>query len=161
GNALGGFTALSLAIARPELIEKLVLMGSAALKTERNEALHPVESYTPSRENMERLMNSMVRPGFRIDPELIDYRLKLTMEPDAMAANRATVKWISEQGGLFIRDEAEITRVKLKTLIMAGKLDRIQPPENHWRLSRLIENSWLHLVADCGHWVMIERPAEF
>jgi phenylpropionate dioxygenase-like ring-hydroxylating dioxygenase large terminal subunit len=28
------------------LIDKLVLMGSAALKTERNESLHPVESYT-------------------------------------------------------------------------------------------------------------------
>jgi 2-hydroxy-6-oxo-6-(2'-aminophenyl)hexa-2,4-dienoate hydrolase len=161
GNALGGFTALALAIARPELIEKLVLMGSAALRTERNEALHPVETYTPSRENMERLMTSMVSPGFRIDPELIDYRLKLTLDPEIMAANRATVKWIAGQGGLFIRNEDEITRVRHKTLILAGRNDRIQPPQNHWRLWHLIENSWLHLVADCGHWVMIERPDEF
>jgi 2-hydroxy-6-oxo-6-(2'-aminophenyl)hexa-2,4-dienoate hydrolase len=161
GNALGGFTALCLAMTRPELIDKLILMGSAALRTERNEALHPVETYTPSRENMEKLMNSMTSPGFKVDPELIDYRLKLTMDPEIMAANRATVKWIAEQGGLFIANEQDITKVKHKTLILAGKNDRIQPPENHWRLWHLIENSWLHLVANCGHWVMIERPAEF
>jgi len=77
-----------------------------------------------------------------------------------MSAYGATMRWIAEQGGLFYPEEA-IKQVKHKTLIVNGKQDKVVPPELGWKFSQLLENSWLYLIPQCGHWAMIEHPQEF
>src|SRR5262245_55460166 len=42
GNSMGGATSIGVAVERPDLVNKLVLMGSAGLTTELNPALKPV-----------------------------------------------------------------------------------------------------------------------
>jgi 2-hydroxy-6-oxo-6-(2'-aminophenyl)hexa-2,4-dienoate hydrolase len=160
GNSMGGATALGVAMKRPELADKLVLMGSAGLTTQISESIRVILSFAPSRENMEKLVRVLTSESFHVDPELIDYRLALTREPGTMEAYGATMKWVAEQGGLFYPEE-EIRRVKNKTLVIGGKQDEVVPPETNWRFSELLENSWLHLIPHCGHWAMIEKPEEF
>jgi 2-hydroxy-6-oxo-6-(2'-aminophenyl)hexa-2,4-dienoate hydrolase len=161
GNSMGGMTSLGVAMTRPELVEKLVLMGAAGIKAPLNEALRVIMGYSPNRENMEKLIKALTNDDFKVDPELVEYRLKLTMDPATSAAYGGMQKWIGEQGGLFYPNEQDIAKVKHKTLIVGGKNDKVVPPESNWRFSQLLENSWLHLIPHCGHWAMIERPAEF
>ncbi len=160
GNSMGGATSLGVCMRRPELVEKLVLMGSAGLNTELSEAVRVILSYAPSRENMQKLVQVLTHEGFSVDPELLEYRYVLTQEPGVMMAYGATMRWIAEQGGLFYPEEA-IRQVKHKTLIVNGKQDKVVPPELGWKFSQLLENSRLYLIPHCGHWAMIEHPQEF
>ncbi|RMG51811.1 MAG: alpha/beta hydrolase, partial [Acidobacteria bacterium] len=144
GNSMGGATALGVCMRRPDLVDKLVLMGSAGLKFEPTEALRTVMGYAPTRENMEKLVRALTHEGFQIDPELIDYRYRLTQQPGVMEAYQAMGRWIAEHG-LFYPDE-DIKRIKHKTLIINGKQDKVVPVDVAWRFSRLIENSWLYLI---------------
>jgi 2-hydroxy-6-oxo-6-(2'-aminophenyl)hexa-2,4-dienoate hydrolase len=109
---------------------------------------------------MQKLVGVLTHEGFAVDPDLIEYRLKLTQQPGVMAAYGATMKWIAEQRGLFY-PEAAISRVKHQTLIVNGKQDKMVPPELAWKFSQLLENSRLYLIPHCGHWAMIEHPQEF
>jgi 2-hydroxy-6-oxo-6-(2'-aminophenyl)hexa-2,4-dienoate hydrolase len=161
GNSMGGATALGVCMSKPELVDKLVLMGSAGLNTNITESIRTVMSYTyPSRENMLKLIQALTHEGFNVDPNLVEYRYNLTQQPGAMEAYNAMMKWIAEQGGLFYPEQA-IKQVKHKVLIVNGKEDKVVPPELAWRFSQLLENSWLYLIPHCGHWAMIERPQEF
>jgi 2-hydroxy-6-oxo-6-(2'-aminophenyl)hexa-2,4-dienoate hydrolase len=160
GNSMGGATSLGVCMNRPELVDKLVLMGSAGLNTEINESIRVILGFTPSRENMTKLIQVLTGPDFKVDPEMVEYRFNLTQQPGMMEAYGATMKWVGQQGGLFYQ-ESEIAKVKHKTLIVGGKEDKIVPPPVALKFFELLENSWIHLIPHTGHWAMMERPAEF
>lgn len=160
GNSMGGATCLGVCMQRPALVRKLVLMGSAGLNTEISDAIRVILSYSPSIENMRKLVRVLTNPGFEVDEEMIEYRYAQTQRPGAMAALGAAMKWIAEQGGLYY-NEQEISKVKTPTLVIGGKEDKVVPPEIAWKFAQLLENSWLHLIPHCGHWAMMEHPEDF
>ena len=160
GNSLGGAVALGTCIARPDLVDKLVLMGSGGLITQVNANLKAAITYTPSRENMRNALQLLTRPGFEIEPEIVEYRYEMSRDAAGVAAYNAGMSWVMERGGLFYPED-EIKTVQQKTLVIHGKQDRVIPPEMGWKFSNLIPNAWFHLMPDCGHWAMIEQPNEF
>jgi 2-hydroxy-6-oxo-6-(2'-aminophenyl)hexa-2,4-dienoate hydrolase len=160
GNSMGGCTALGLAVECPERVERLVLMGSAGLTTELHADLLPVIQYDFTRDGMLKLIRALTNEGFQPAPELVDYRLQKSLQPDCRAAYGATMKWIREQGGLFYAPEY-ISRVRCPTLVVNGKQDKVVPVANAYRFLELIENSWGYIMPHCGHWAMIERPEDF
>lgn len=160
GNSMGGCTALGLAVESPERVNRLVLMGSAGLTTTLHADLMPVINYDFTREGMVKLIRALTNPQFHPDPELVDYRLKKSLEPDCRAAYGATMKWIKEQGGLFYAPEF-IARVACPTLVVNGKDDKVVPVANAYRFLELIPDSWGYIIPHCGHWAMMERPRDF
>ncbi|MFT5133935.1 MAG: 2-hydroxymuconate-semialdehyde hydrolase, partial [Gammaproteobacteria bacterium] len=56
GNSFGGSLSLALAIHAPERISRLVLMGSVGLEFELTEGLDYTWGYTPSFENMRKML---------------------------------------------------------------------------------------------------------
>jgi 2-hydroxy-6-oxo-6-(2'-aminophenyl)hexa-2,4-dienoate hydrolase len=160
GNSMGGCTALGLAVESPERVTRLVLMGSAGLTTELHADLMPVIQYDFTREGMVKLIRALTNEKFVPETELVDYRLKKSLEPDCRAAYGATMKWIKEQGGLFYPPEF-IAKVRCPTLVVNGKKDKVVPVANAYKFLELIPNSWGYIVPDCGHWAMMERPDDF
>jgi 2-hydroxy-6-oxo-6-(2'-aminophenyl)hexa-2,4-dienoate hydrolase len=160
GNSMGGCTALGLAAQSPQRVGRLVLMGSAGLVTALHADLMPVINYDFTREGMVKLIRALTNPGFQPDPELIDYRLKKSLEPQCRAAYGAAMKWIKEQGGLFYPPE-NVARVACPTLVVNGKDDKVVPVANAYRFLELIPDSWGYIMPHCGHWAMMERPREF
>ena len=57
GNSFGGALALALAIRHPQRVRRLVLMGSVGVPFEITAGLDAVWGYTPSFENMRRIMD--------------------------------------------------------------------------------------------------------
>ena len=159
GNSMGGCTALGLAVESPQRVSRLVLMGSAGLNTTLHADLMPVINYDFTREGMVRLIRALTHPGFEPDPQLVDYRLGKSLEPDTRAAYGATMKWIKQQGGLFYAPEF-IARVACPTLVVNGKDDKVVPLANAYRFLELIRDSWGYIVPHCGHWAMMERPRD-
>ncbi|ADG06989.1 alpha/beta fold hydrolase [Kyrpidia tusciae] len=161
GNSMGGAASLGVCIQRPELVNKLVLLGSAGRHrpVQRSEELNAVLKYTPGREQMYKIVRGLTNPKFEVDEAMVDYRLALSQSPGTMEAYIGTMKWV-EKNGMFYEDE-ELQSIPHKTLVIHGKNDRMVPIDESWEICRLIENAWMHIIPNCGHWAMIEHPDEF
>jgi 2-hydroxy-6-oxo-6-(2'-aminophenyl)hexa-2,4-dienoate hydrolase len=161
GNSMGGCTSLGVCMQRPELVHKLVLMGSAGIKTsEIPKALGPLMSYDGTEPAMRKVIAALTNSAFRIDDGMLRYRVELSNQPDALKALGATMGWIKARHGLYY-EEDEIRRVKTPTLVIAGKDDPIVTLAQNNEFLRLLDNSWGHFIPHSGHWVMIEHPEEF
>jgi 2-hydroxy-6-oxo-6-(2'-aminophenyl)hexa-2,4-dienoate hydrolase len=160
GNSMGGATALGLAMQRPELFDRLVLMGSAGLNSEITEALKPIVFYDYTLEGMRKLIGALTGERFTVSEDLVSRRHELSIDPDTRRAYSATMAWIREQGGLFYAED-DIRRVRTPTLVVNGKNDLVVPLRNAYRFLELLPNSWGYLIPHCGHWAMLEAPADF
>lgn len=160
GNSMGGATAIGVAVERPDLVSKLILMGSAGLVTSIDPVLAPILKYDFTREGMVRLVRALTTDSFEIDDDMIDYRYKLAVQEDTRRAYTATMAWIGQQGGLFWNEDY-IRKVTAPTLVVNGKCDKVVPVAHAYRFLELIDNSWGYLIPDCGHWAMIEHPKDF
>lgn len=163
GNSMGGAAALGVALQRPELVNKLVLLGSAGRHRSRQETemqgLQAILNYEYSREHMYRIVQSLTNDNFIVPDDLIEYRLKLTGRQGVMRAYQAIMKWVKENG-LYYEDE-QLRKIKHSTLIIHGKNDKVVPLQHSWEFLHLLDNSALFVVPNCGHWVMLEYPDEF
>jgi pimeloyl-ACP methyl ester carboxylesterase len=57
--------------------------------------------------------------------------------------------------------EDRLRTLTIPTLILAGKQDRIIPPQNSERLHAIIPNSQIRVFKDAGHHLHIEEPDAF
>jgi 2-hydroxy-6-oxo-6-(2'-aminophenyl)hexa-2,4-dienoate hydrolase len=160
GNSMGGASALGVAMAHPELVDRLVLMGSAGLNAAITPSLEPIVFYDYTLDGMRRLIAALTNPRFRASEDLIRARHARSIDPGTRRAYTATMEWIRRQGGLFYAED-EIRRVKTPALVVNGKDDQVVPLANAYRFLELLENSWGHLIPHCGHWAMLEAPQEF
>jgi 2-hydroxy-6-oxo-6-(2'-aminophenyl)hexa-2,4-dienoate hydrolase len=160
GNSMGGATALGLAMTRPELVDRLVLMGSAGLNSEITEALKPIVFYDYTPAGMQKLIAALTGKRFKVSEELVQRRYEMSIDPDTRRAYTATMAWIREQGGLFYAED-DIRRVHAPTLVVNGKEDLVVPMRNAYRFLELLPNSWGYFIPHCGHWAMLEAPADF
>ena len=156
GNSMGGATTLGVAMRRPDLVRKMVLMGSAGIAVDNPEPeARKALAFDFTKEGMRRLMKALAGPHYPIDEKLLEYRLALAIEPAAKAALLAM-----RSGRLTYADE-EVAKIKVPTLVVGGKLDKIAVLARTYRFLELLENSWGFILPHCGHWVMMEAPKEF
>ena len=160
GNSMGGTTSMGVAIERPDLVNKLVLMGSAGVRAPITDELKSIMNYDYTTDGMLRIVRGLTNPDFRFDEELVNYRHGLSIQDDTKQAYNAVMGWIREQGGLYY-EEDYIARVTQETLVVNGKLDKVVPLSSAYKLLELIKHSWGYIIPGCGHWAMIEKPVEF
>lgn len=160
GNSMGGGTSMGVAIERPDLVSRLVLMGSAGVRHPINEEILSILNYDYTQDGMRRIVKGLTNPNFEVDEEMISYRHALSIRDDTRIAYDAIMGWIRDNGGLWYEDDY-MHRVSQRTLVVNGKLDRVAPVTCAYRLLELIADSWGYIIPDCGHWAMIERPREF
>ena len=160
GNSMGGRTALATAIRRPELIDNLVLMGSAGLDHSMGGVLKALTEYDFTYAGMARIVAALTHDGFAADPAMIQYRLDLSNQPAQAKAFGATMKELKARHGLWIEEE-KIATVKNRVLVVNGKDDKVVPVAHAYRYLELLENSTGVILPHCGHWAMIEHPQKF
>ena len=160
GNSMGGSTSMGVAIERPDLVHKLVLMGSAGVCAPITDELQAIMNYDYTTNGMLKIVRGLTNPDFVFDDELVNYRHALSIREDTKQAYNTVMGWIREQGGLYYAEDY-ITRVTQETLVVNGKLDKVVPLSSAYKLLELINNSRGYIIPACGHWAMIEKPAEF
>ena len=161
GNSMGGATTIGVAVTRPDLVRKVVLMGSGGLTSgPMSPSLGAVVNYDFTRDGMIKLCRALANPDFELDPAMIDYRLERSLEPATRAAYSATMGWVKQQGGLHYEHDF-IRRIAAPTLVVNGKDDKVAPLANALTFLELIDNSWGYIVPHCGHWAMLEYPDDF
>lgn len=160
GNSMGGATSIGVAVERPDLVNRVVLMGSAGVRMTISDELKSIVNYDYTTEGMRKIVRGLTNPDFAVNEDLVSYRHALSIAPDVKAAYNATMGWIRENGGLHY-EEDYIRRVKVPALVVNGKSDKVVPLSCAYRLLELIDNSWGYIIPHCGHWAMMEHPTDF
>jgi len=162
GNSFGGALALALAIAHPQRVRRLVLMGSVGVPFAITPGLDAVWGYTPSLDNMRRLLDIFAFDRSLVNDELAALRYQASIQPgfqEAFAAMFAAPRqrWVDA----MVSSEADIRALPHPTLVVHGREDLVIPLANSLTLSQWIARSQLHLFGQCGHWTQIEHAARF
>jgi 2-hydroxymuconate-semialdehyde hydrolase len=163
GNSMGGAIALSLAAARPEAIDRLVLMGSVGVRTTITDGLDRVWGYTPeNRHRMRELVELFAYDDTIATEDLVDLRYQQTLDPARRHAYESMFpaprqRWLDD----LALDKDELARIGQPALLIHGLNDEVIPLHSTLRLMELLPNSDAHVIGHCGHWVQIEQRDKF
>lgn len=153
GNSLGGHVALVHVLKHPEKIKSLILTGSSGLFE------NGMGDTYPRRGDYEYIKKKTEVTFY--DPktatkELVDEVFEITR-------NRLKIIKIIALAKSAIRHNLgeELNNVKQSTLLIWGNNDTITPPFVAREFHRLLPNSELHFIDQCGHAPMMEQPQEF
>ncbi len=162
GNSFGGAIALRIAAGHPDRVEKMVLMGSMGADFELTPGLDRVWGYTPSFENMRGVLDVFAHNRELVPDELAEVRYRASMQPGFQESFAAMFPEPRQRWVDAMRTSAEeIGALRHRTLIVHGREDQVIPVETSLKLFRMIANADLHVFANCGHWVQIERSPHF
>ncbi len=153
GNSLGGHVALIYCLAHPGVAKALVLTGSSGLYE------NAFGGSFPRRENYD-FVKEKVEYTF-YDPKTATK--DLVDEVFATVNDRHRVIRILAMAKSAIRHNMskDVHKIHIPVLLVWGRNDKITPPEVAEEFNRLLPDSELHWIDQCGHAPMMERPEEF
>jgi pimeloyl-ACP methyl ester carboxylesterase len=162
GNSFGSAIALRVAIQQPDRVDKLVLMGSMGVPFQITEGLETVWGYTPSFENMRKVLDKFAYSRDLVNDELAEVRYRGSMEPGWQESFGAMFpaprqRWVEAMAS----SEEDLRNLPHEALVVHGREDQVIPLETSYKLLELLDNADLHVFSHCGHWSQIERNAEF
>jgi 2-hydroxymuconate-semialdehyde hydrolase len=163
GNSFGGALSLATAIRHPHRVRKLVLMGSVGLSFPITPGLDAVWGYTPSVQNMRKLLDVFAYDRRLVSDELAELRYRASIREGVQEAFSQMFSPGPRQRyieALASREE-DIRALPHETLVIHGREDKVIPPSNSIALASMIANAQLHIYPHCGHWTQIEWAEEF
>jgi 2-hydroxy-6-oxo-octa-2,4-dienoate hydrolase len=162
GNSFGGAIALRIAAQHPDRVDRMVLMGSMGVEFPITEGLDRVWGYTPSFENMRKVLDVFAYSRELVPDELAEVRYRASMQPGFQESYGSMFpaprqRWVEA----MCTAEDDIRKLPHRTLVIHGREDQVIPLSTSLRLVQLIDQADLHVFARCGHWVQIERATDF
>lgn len=151
GHSMGGATVIEVALAHPELLAGIVLVGSGA------------------RLRVNPLIMDEVPKDYAHAAELItqwafspktDVKLKRASLQELLEVP-SSVTYGDFQACDHFDKMNEIDRIALPTLIVCGEDDALTPIKYSQYMKAKMPNAKLIIIPDAGHSVMLEKPEEF
>ena len=159
GNSQGGAIAITMALNYPDLVEKLVLMAPGGL--EARETYMEMEGIKAmirvlykegiSKETMRKVFTLQLHDESKITDEVIEerYQVAMTQHKDNIARIRVA------------NQEERLSEIQCPVLCFWGANDKFCPSTGAAKIAANCPNSRTMLIANCGHWVMVEYQTLF
>jgi 2-hydroxymuconate-semialdehyde hydrolase len=162
GNSFGGGLALALAIRAPQRVKRLVLMGAAGTSFPLTPGLDAVWGYTPSFENMRKIMDIFAYDRNLVSDELAKLRYEASIRPGYQESFASMFpaprqRWVD---ALASREE-DIRALSHEVMLIHGREDKVIPLSASLKLFDWIPRAQLHVFGQCGHWTQIEHASRF
>lgn len=163
GNSMGGIFTLRIAQLRPDLVARMVLMGSGGKPgLEILPGLVKLVTYydDPTPESMADLLLLFVH-----DKEAFGPRVAEVAKQRALVAGREDVR--RSHLGTFAPGEfltfspSDLAELSAPALVIHGRNDVIVPIESSYYLAGHLPNADLYVMGRCGHWTQVEQAARF
>ena len=160
GHSMGGWLASLLAYESPNRVDKLVLVASGGTATRPLATM--VHFKPPSREEIRTQFEGRYK-GHPVDIDrLVEQNVRLTENAEFV---EAFGKIMAHMTNPLTRTRYNTLRrlphITAPTLIIWGRDDQVNALEMGEETHRLIPNSRLVVLDNCGHGVPTERPDEF
>lgn len=163
GNSMGGIYTLRIAQLRPELVEKMVLMGSGG-KPDLPILPGLVKLVTfydnPTPEAMAELLLLFVHDKQAFGPQIAEVarqRMKVAGRDDVRRSHLGTFA----PGQFLTFSEQELTALTAPALVIHGADDVIVPIDSSYYLAEHLPNADLYVMGKCGHWTQVEQARRF
>ena len=166
GNSMGGHSAVAFALANPQRVGKLVLMGGGTggpsqfvpMPTEGIKLLQGVYR-DPTLDNLKKMLNIFVFDPSSLTEDLMQARLANILArrdhlENFVASLAANPKQFPDVG-------PRLGEIAAPTLVIWGRDDRFVPMDIGLRLVWGMPNADLHLFGRCGHWAQWEHAEKF
>jgi pimeloyl-ACP methyl ester carboxylesterase len=168
GSSYGGAVAATVALNRPELVTKLVMVGAVSnnepkrylmMRLVRTPLLGDVVS--PLLASSRRLLRARMKRIYDRHQQVLDeFRVDARFLPlRAAGTHRAIIRTVRNWDANRIQREAHL--IKQPTLLLWGDNDPDVPLRDGKELQRKIGNSRLIVFKDCGHHPQEEYPEAF
>ena len=177
GLSLGGWITLEVAIDHPDVVRRIIPINPGGIteefkfmRTGKWIAHHPRLEIQLNRLSVSmgrRLTRMQLRAGLgmknasALTNDLIDAVIISGKRPHAGEAFAATQRWAFDAGSEGLSLVSKLPRIKAKTLILAGRDDRLVPVADSMRASQLVQDGQVRVLEPCGHWLVRDCPIEF
>ena len=162
GFSMGGFIAIKLAIEHPEILDKLVLIGTNARHISQKRKLLLEKSLTTlNKNNFAKLFYQKNYSSYFSDKDLKNTSYQNTVYS---MAKQLGYKTFLNQTNLIVNRPNQLTKLNKivsKTLIIRGKNDKLSSNIMNDELNKKIKYSMFTEIKNSSHFVMIEKPKIF
>lgn len=150
GNSLGGHLALRIAIARPELVRGIALIGSSGLF---EKSFEKGVQKDPSYEWLDGKVRELFADQSKMEPNLVD-RVYAELQ------NRASARAFVKLGRSAKRDHlgSLLHQVRVPVDVIWGTEDIVTPTSVAHEFHKLLHDSRLIWLEGCGHAPQLEQP---
>jgi len=156
GLSLGAWTGVELAILRPALVSKLVLVNAAGLHVP---GAPMAELFTDDLDEIRRLcFHDLKSPGvdLAIPTSLDDARILNWLRASEATARVAWNPYLHNP-----KLPKHLRRVECPTLVLWGRHDKLIPLAHGEFYAQHIPGAKLEIIENCGHMPPFEQPEEF
>lgn len=168
GNSMGGNVGAELALAFPNRVRRMALMGPGGLAAplfspDPSEGSRRLFEFLgdPSDEKMAAWVDTMVGNKKVVSDELIRQRTEAATAPGAVERMYAIFGSILDPAKAYTPLYARASQIQQPTLLIWGRDDRMLPYEQAHFAFRQLPRAELHSFSRCGHWAMIEQKTKF
>jgi pimeloyl-ACP methyl ester carboxylesterase len=177
GLSLGGWITLEVAVNHPNVVRRIIAINPGGvtekfkfMRTAKWVANHPglenrIDRWYVSMGRRLTRMQVRASVGMKnasaLTDDLIDAVIVNGKRPHAGEAFAATQRWAFNTGTDGWSLVSQLPQVKAKTLIIAGRNDKIVPVADSIRASQLVPDGDVRILEPCGHWLVRDCPTEF
>ena len=162
GFSMGGFIAIELAIEYPEILDKLVLIGTNARNISQKRKLLLEKSLTTlNKNNFAKLFYQKNYSSYFSNKDLKNTSYQNTVYS---MAKQLGYKTFLDQTNLILKRPNQLNKldkIVSKTLIIRGKNDKLSSNIMNNELNKKIKCSVYREIKNSSHFVMLEKPITF
>lgn len=166
GNSMGGVNALAFALAYPERLAKMVIMGGGGVGPSLFQPM-PLEGIKllfglyvdPTQENLKKMLDVFVFDPSKLTEELIKGRFENMMARRDHLEN--FVNSFKANPKQFPDHSLRLSEISAPTLVTWGRDDRFVPLDSGLRLIWGLQDAEFHVFSKCGHWAQWEHADKF
>ena len=162
GNSMGGYWSLVFALAKPDRVSRLVLIGEVAGSSPPRPDIQRPPRTEPSLENTRAAYAAtLVASVDRVPDEILRADYAGSVLPGAAQAWDTMLDEIGrERLGLAYALRPELKRLVPETLFIWGDKDQFGPPALGQEMASLALHARCEVIRDAGHLVWLDQPNE-
>ena len=162
GFSMGGFIAIKLAIEYPEILDKLVLIGTNARHiSQKRKLLLKKSLITLNKNNFAKLFYQKNYSSYFADKDLENTSYQNTIY--SMAKQLGYKAFLNQTNLILKRPNQlkKLNKIVSKTLIIRGKNDKLSSNIMNSEVNKKIKCSVYKEIKNSSHFVMLEKPKTF
>lgn len=174
GLSMGGGISIGFSLSYPEMVDKLILIGSVGLYERM--PFHSLcrwfafskwntRSYEWLGKNKKRIRwsieSSLIGDKKKVTDELVDSIFRIIHEPDCNKAFESFQRSELGKDKMVTNLAPHLSELKMPVLLVNGENDAGVPAKSAAAASKIIPHGRLYVMKGCKHWAQKERPEEF